>query len=182
MPTFHVEFAAPNARRWRGWVLLALACGLLALASENLEMSKDELRGLLDVNSTAPSDHAEQRGARRTSGIQGAAPPAAIELARRELSHPWPQVFAEIDAARGPGARVISVEHEVRTETMRLVIEADQPQHINEALDRIASASGHRHAWTVEQITANGPTVEARLTRQSYAAELEPFKKSATSR
>jgi hypothetical protein len=165
MPAFHVEFVARPPRRWLGWAVLAAGSAVLALSAQYLADSRELLRSFLAAEPTRSAFEQDTSKTPMTFGDDMDTRSLAVVEVRRQLGHPWQVAFAAADSIRGEGTRVVSFEHDARTAVTRLIVEVARPAQIDEVLGRLAATSDGGSSWSVEQVAANGSTIEVRLSR-----------------
>lgn len=166
MPAFHAEFVARPPRRWLGWAVLAAGSAVLALSAQYLADSREVLRSFLAAEPARSASGQDTSKTPKTVGDDMETRSPAVVEVRRQLGHPWQVAFTAADSIRGDGTRVVSFEHDARTAVTRLIVEVARPEQVDEVLRRLAATSEGGASWSVEQVVANGSTIEVRLSRK----------------
>lgn len=138
-----LDFKRPPAARARGvgWLVLALAVPVVVLSAQAYSRSTAAWE-------RAQDRHAHLQGRLRVSETPrvSAAPDAATVLAVRranavidQLSVPWDDLFAAIEAADARGLGVLSLTPNARDRTLRLAGEARSMAELLAYVDRMAA-------------------------------------------
>lgn len=138
-----LDFKRPPVARARGlgWLLLALVLPLVVLSAQSY-------RDATEVWERAQDRHAHLQGRMRVSDTPraSATPDAATVLAVRhanavidQLSVPWDELFAAIEAADARGLGMLSLTPNARDRTLRLAGEARSMAELLAYVERMAT-------------------------------------------
>ena len=147
MKTFEIDFVRSGAPRWLAPLFCALSAVALLLSWSHFVQQRDAARSAATAQRKALED-----------AVRPVSPDAA-DLKYRELraqertalAYPWKSVFDALEAAAGPGVKVVSFSHDRAEGKSHVILEGPNFGAIDAGLTRMKKASPAAN-WRTESI------------------------------
>lgn len=168
MKPIEIEFMPRGVDR-KPLVLLVLSATFFAVASDSYLDSREALQ-----------QQQSRLEAEQSAFINGARPTEQqrqrleqLALDKEAAAHPWPLVFAELEAVASPGTRALSFRHQRESNRSELTIEAIDLLEVQATLDRIRAASRGGIIWYARSVSRE-PAVNGDVFRAVLVGQPKP--------